>query len=636
MAAILACLLPAFAEAQFHTVHAQYSPGPDGFSSGALPNTMDYRQGYLAVAEDRDAGGSAWDICVMWGDTCRGYDAKSRWYRTAGNNDDGTWAVKMDATGDMWVAATSTGTGLGGQDAVIMKLDTATNLPIQWAKAYGGTGDETFFSIKLTSDGGAIAVGGTNGFGAQFVDGYIVKVDASGNLQWARRVGGSSTDQLADVVQTSDGGYLVLGVSFSYSPIMNLLLLKLTSTGTLTFAKILDNPVNRWSVGTTLHRTLDGGYILGGAEVNGNISPNDADGMLVKLDAAYNVQWTKLYGGPGWDDLLDFTPTDDNGDQIRDDGYLAVGANANLSATDDYWVFKTDISGNIQWSRGWDEASKNNSLTAVEQFSKGAGYFMVGTDERYGITGHMLALRTKPDGSGNFTCPMPLISPRVLTATRTLSNISPPFVSVTGSGNATFTGYGFASAVAVCCCDNWANNCPAGVLDIGGGVAMQVAVRGDYVDVDWAFEDGAVNAYEIWSGPNPAAMDLAYSFEAAVHSLSDPIRGHGLRYYQVRALDANGAQLGSEMRSVVLGEDRAMWLESNGLKSGEVLKLHFAGEPGTPQPWEVTDLSGRRMVSGSVQLGDNGQAVEWLSTSGWAAGVYVVRGWGAALRAVVR
>lgn len=634
-AVALCLLLPLAAGAQLRTVHALHSTGPDGFSSGGSPKAIHHYKGYLTVAEDRDAGGSGWDMALLWGDTCRGYMAKSRWYRTSGNTDEGTWAVRMDPTGDAWMVGESYGGGIGGDDAILLRIDTAANLPIVFAKSYGSTGDDSFMSMALTSDGGAILVGATNGFGVVGLDGYICKVDASGTLQWARTIGGSSYEDLRDVIQTSDGGYLIIGTTFSFSSLMSLMLIKLTSTGALTFCRIVNNPSPRWCTGQTLHATPDGGYILCGTEVNGSANPNDADGMMMKLDAAFNVQWTKLYGGIGWDEFWDLNPTDDNGDGLRDDGFIATGVNGTISTTDDYWILKTDASGNLQWSRGWDEGGTDNSLSSIEQLTAQAGYFMVGTDDRYATNGHLLALRTKPDGSGNFSCTMPTISPRVLSATRTLTNIAPTFVARTGSANPTFSSYGFLSAIAVCCCDNWPNNCSPVILDAGDRLALQLMARAGYVDVDWAFESEQVQTYEVWSGAHLGELHLTYSFDAAVHALSDPVADRGLRYYELRALDADGATIASAVKSIVLGGDQAMWLESNRVKSGDPLKWHWVGEEGASQHWEVIDLGGRRLRSGTTHLDASGNAVEWLDTHGWPAGVYVLRGMGHALRVVV-
>jgi hypothetical protein len=85
-----------------------------------------------------------------------------------------------------------------------------------WNKTYGGTGvDYGVFSI-LTLDGGYAVVGFTASFGAGSNDFWLVKTDASGNMQWNMTYGGAANDQSTSIVQTSDGGYALGGWTNSF------------------------------------------------------------------------------------------------------------------------------------------------------------------------------------------------------------------------------------------------------------------------------------------------------------------------------------------------------------------------------------------------------------------------------------
>src|ERR1051325_10217077 len=94
-------------------------------------------------------------------------------------------------------------------------------VPIQWQKTYGGTSDEIGTSMQYTNDGGYIVVGysGSNdgdvtgNHGAE--DYWVVKVDANGGVEWENSYGGLKNDQANAVQQTTDGGYIVAGVSWS-------------------------------------------------------------------------------------------------------------------------------------------------------------------------------------------------------------------------------------------------------------------------------------------------------------------------------------------------------------------------------------------------------------------------------------
>jgi hypothetical protein len=103
-------------------------------------------------------------------------------------------------------------------DFWVIKLDETGAL--QWQKCYGGSTDDKAYDIKQTSDGGYIVVGkDSSGDGnvtewRGYTDGWIVKLDRTGNLQWQKSIGGSYSDVFKSVVQTVDGGYLVVGSTF--------------------------------------------------------------------------------------------------------------------------------------------------------------------------------------------------------------------------------------------------------------------------------------------------------------------------------------------------------------------------------------------------------------------------------------
>jgi hypothetical protein len=98
--------------------------------------------------------------------------------------------------------------GAGGYDIFLIKTDASGNL--QWAKTYGGTSSDGAYSVQQTSDGGYIVAGWTSG------DIFLIKTDANGNLQWAKTYGGTSGDVAFSVQQTSDDGYIVAGLTLSF------------------------------------------------------------------------------------------------------------------------------------------------------------------------------------------------------------------------------------------------------------------------------------------------------------------------------------------------------------------------------------------------------------------------------------
>ena len=85
-----------------------------------------------------------------------------------------------------------------------------------WSRTFGGSEDDRSVSVQQTEDGGYILLGYTYSSGAGSADSWLIKTDAYGNKEWERTFGGSSQDNSWSVQQTEDGGYILLGCTTSY------------------------------------------------------------------------------------------------------------------------------------------------------------------------------------------------------------------------------------------------------------------------------------------------------------------------------------------------------------------------------------------------------------------------------------
>ena len=88
-----------------------------------------------------------------------------------------------------------------------------------WAKAIGVAGEESGVTVKQTSDGGFIICGSTYSFGNGNEDYYVVKTNSLGDTTWTKTYGGANQDVAKSVIETSDGGFLITGFTKSFGDV---------------------------------------------------------------------------------------------------------------------------------------------------------------------------------------------------------------------------------------------------------------------------------------------------------------------------------------------------------------------------------------------------------------------------------
>ncbi len=259
--------------------------------------------------------------------------------------------------GDFWVVrVNSSGTKQWDKAFGGGNLDTLTTLQLT---ADGGS------IIGGTSYSGASGNKSSAGYGSDSGDYWVIKLDASGNKQWEKSFGGNELDELSNLQPTRDGGYILAGHSFSgisgNKTTSNLgagtsdyWIIKLDSNGNKQWEKVFggDDADELRSI----QQTSDGGYILGGSSysaVSGNKSSGNFgshDYWLVKVDASGNRQWDRSYGGDNDDKLCSVQQRDDGSYVLGGVSVSAVSGNKNVTSATadagDYWILNVDASGN--------------------------------------------------------------------------------------------------------------------------------------------------------------------------------------------------------------------------------------------------------------------------------------------------
>ena len=360
--------------------------GPENEWGESLIQTAD--GGYAIAGTTTSFGAGEWDVYVVKLDA----NGNLQWTKTIGgkNWEEGKSLIQT-SDGGYAIAGYTNSFGAGYADVYVVKLDANGNL--QWTKTIGGPGDEIGKSLIQTSDGGYAIAGETKSFGAGRRDVYVVKLDANGNLQWTKTIGGKNDDAGISLIQTSDGGYAIASITESFGAGgADVYVVKLDANGNLQWTKTIGGPESE--IGSSLIQTSDGGYAIAGATIS--FGAGSGDVYVVKLDANGNLQWTKTIGGPESEIGSSLIQTS-NG------GYAIAGYTQSFGAgSGDVYVVKLDANGNLQWTKTISAKNKNYSKSSLIQTSDG-GYAIAGHTESFGAGGDDVYV-VKLDRNGDACC----------------------------------------------------------------------------------------------------------------------------------------------------------------------------------------------------------------------------------------
>jgi hypothetical protein len=273
---------------------------------------------------------------------------------------------------------------------------------LTFVKTFGGSKNDSAQSITATSDGGYAILGYTQSNDNDITDKqdesfdyWVLKFNANDQLEWQKTYGGSLDDRGNDIIQTSDGGYAILGYSFSTdgdttenAGLQDYWIVKLDATGNISWEKSFG--YQGADSGISMIETNDQGFLVigvldvtasGGAGNSSRTANRHAGGdyWVLKLNNSGNLEWSRYFGG-------NFTDTPYGAVQTDDNGFIIAGSSdsedTDISGnigTYDFWVIKVSETGDLIWEKSFG-GSQIDEARAISK--TGDGNYVIAGDTR--------------------------------------------------------------------------------------------------------------------------------------------------------------------------------------------------------------------------------------------------------------
>jgi N-acetylneuraminic acid mutarotase len=328
--------------------------------------------------------------------------------------------------------------------------ECSANAPeVEWAKTFGGVGDDAFYDAQVTEDGGLLAVGTrfqsaiTTPIPHTDNDVWLVRLNADGETLWTRQYGGQWYEEGGSLIKMNDAGFAVAGWSKSSVALSRLdaYLLRLKANGDTLWTKIIFTDTTEGSAAGAI-ASLSGSDLVWGGWHFDRVFNN---AIVSALDSSGQEKWSRTYsqGGTGASvnalavagknlalagevitsghslDVL-FTVIDSIGNPLiqrvwvdntgmemahaltvtSDHGYLLAGERSN-----DLWLIKTDSLGETLWTKTYGDGGAGLEVGRSVITLADGGYLVVGNRYMPGqVLNDLWVLRTDPWGDTLWTC----------------------------------------------------------------------------------------------------------------------------------------------------------------------------------------------------------------------------------------
>lgn len=373
--------------------------GSDRDWGNALQLTSDggYVMAGYSKSDDFDVSGNNgdWDFWIIKITA----DGQLQWEKNYGGslNDEAT-SLQQTADGGYIVAGSTYSSNgdisfnNGDEDFWVLKLDQSGNL--EWEQTYGGSDVDRAEAIKQTPDGGYIVAGFSESMNGDVGDNYgnfdfwVLKITSTGAMEWEKNYGGSGPDWAYEIELAQDGGFVVAGSTISddvdvteNNGFYDYWIIKIDANGSIVWKK------NYGGAGEDraydVHKTHDGGYIVGGSSYSSNIDVTanfgGSDYWIIKLDENGELLWERNFGGGGSEWLWGSDLTSDDGFILCGRSNSSDGMVTDSKGSRDFWLVKTNATGDPEWTKSFGGTSGEVAYSVHQTADE--GYIIAGYSE---------------------------------------------------------------------------------------------------------------------------------------------------------------------------------------------------------------------------------------------------------------
>jgi len=361
---------------------------PDTMWTRAYNDTLDqtaadvcqYKDGFVIVGSKMIPGQGNYDVYLMKIDGS-GAIEWTRTYGGPGYDIGGSICTTLD--GNLVVAANS------NYQVYLLKINGLGDT--LWTGKYNIGNSDMVYAVKEARDGGLIVAAVATDPG-EYANMGILKVNALGQLQWARSFGGTGEDKAFNVYATRDGNFALVGYRELGWGVAPAWLIMVGPHGDSLWSRYYERGICDFA---GIDQTPDDGFILAGRSTIG--IQNWWDVYVVRTNLSGDTLWTRAFGGPQWDGAFHVESTPD--------GDFFVGAYTFSFGGDvDYYFLKLDSLGNLIWQSAWGSDQYDWSQGAIHCWD--GGYIMVGRQELTGPNGgDVYVVRLNSDGYVNINGP---------------------------------------------------------------------------------------------------------------------------------------------------------------------------------------------------------------------------------------